>query len=186
MTAGTAGGTAPAERRPTSAAGPARAEQARMPTGPASPAGGMGGGAGHSRPSIAAVTDQNPAVSTRLSRARRAVGTVTDQRTPQQRLGRRVDHAQKVADHRLQRRCVGALSAGIRARTRGQRLHELPVKRRCLGAQPRILLPIGPEQRCNRGRHLIVGRSHQLRNGPHRRPMRTANRRLDSGQPLRG
>lgn len=90
---------------------------------------------------------------------------------PQQRHGRRIDRVQQLLLH------VGGLGARIRTRTRGQRPHELVVKRRRRSAQRLILLGVGGKHGRHRRRHLIgTGGQQRHRRGPGRRIGRTDSR----------
>ncbi|CMR19262.1 Uncharacterised protein [Mycobacterium tuberculosis] len=188
MTARPAGGADPGDG-PAGPAGPAVAEQ--PPAGPAGPAGRTGtpapagpavadqpGGAagpaglpGRTRPAVTAVAVQQPACPAGLTGPGRPVGAVADQRPPQQREGGRIDRVQQLLLH------VGGLGARIRTRTRGQRPHELVVKRRRRSAQRLILLGVGGKHGRHRRRHLIgTGGQQRHRRGPGRRIGRTDSR----------
>ncbi|SGD16973.1 3-oxoacyl-ACP synthase [Mycobacterium tuberculosis] len=86
-------------------------------------------------------------------------------------VGRRAMDAAGVLLH------VGGLGARIRTRTRGQRPHELVVKRRRRSAQRLILLGVGGKHGRHRRRHLIgTGGQQRHRRGPGRRIGRTDSR----------
>ncbi|SGA60664.1 Uncharacterised protein [Mycobacterium tuberculosis] len=164
MTARPAGGADPGDG-PAGPAGPAVAEQ--PPAGPAGPAGLPG----RTRPAVTAVAVQQPACPAGLTGPGRPVGAVADQRPPQQREGGRIDRVQQLLLH------VGGLGARIRTRTRGQRPHELVVKRRRRSAQRLILLGVGGKHGRHRRRHLIgTGGQQRHRRGPGRRIGRTDSR----------
>lgn len=126
---------------------------------------------GRTRPAVTAVAVQQPACPAGLTGPGRPVGAVADQRPPQQREGGRIDRVQQLLLH------VGGLGARIRTRTRGQRPHELVVKRRRRSAQRLILLGVGGKHGRHRRRHLIgTGGQQRHRRGPGRRIGRTDSR----------
>lgn len=134
-------------------------------------AAGPAGLPGRTRPAVTAVAVQQPACPAGLTGPGRPVGAVADQRPPQQREGGRIDRVQQLLLH------VGGLGARIRTRTRGQRPHELVVKRRRRSAQRLILLGVGGKHGRHRRRHLIgTGGQQRHRRGPGRRIGRTDSR----------
>ncbi|VBA52681.1 hypothetical protein LAUMK41_01232 [Mycobacterium attenuatum] len=113
---------------------------------------------------LAAIAVEDSAGAARLSYPvdRLSVGAVADERATQQRLGGRVDQAERLLLQDLQRRGIGGLGAGIPARTRGQGLHELAMKRGRLGAERLIFAGVRGKQCCDLRRHLVGGGGHQL------------------------
>lgn len=166
-TAGFQGGTIPAVQnvvpRPGTSPGVGGTPASPAPEAPAVP--------GRTRPAVTAVAVQQPACPAGLTGPGRPVGAVADQRPPQQREGGRIDRVQQLLLH------VGGLGARIRTRTRGQRPHELVVKRRRRSAQRLILLGVGGKHGRHRRRHLIgTGGQQRHRRGPGRRIGRTDSR----------
>ncbi|VAZ86246.1 hypothetical protein LAUMK42_05089 [Mycobacterium persicum] len=109
-------------------------------------------------PAVAAVADQEPAVAAVLTGARRAVGTIADQRAAQQRHGGRVDRIKQLLPG------AGDIGGRIGARAGLQGAHKLVVKCRRLGAESLVCRGVVTEQRGQRRRHLIdCGRQHRQR-----------------------
>ncbi len=97
------------------------------------------------RPAAAPVAPQQAAGPAGISGPCGCVGAVTDQRTAQQELGRRIDHAQHILLDGLQRRRVSGFGAGVRTGTPRQGPQELAVKRLRLGAEGLEFLGMGTE-----------------------------------------
>lgn len=159
--------------RPASTTNTATTDQPRRPASPT-------GLANRTRTPIAAVTPQQPTVSTSLPSASRPVHAVADQWTPQQRLCRRIDQTQQTLLHRLRRRHrrrAGGLGAGIGLHGTGQGLHEPRLKRAHLRADRLILLRVRAKQ-CRNGRRHLIGPGRKHRGGRTRRGgISRANRR---------
>ncbi|SGN49108.1 Uncharacterised protein [Mycobacterium tuberculosis] len=140
----------------------------------ARPAGGADPGDGPAGPAGPAVAEQppaGPAGPAGRTGTPDPAGPAVAQRPPQQREGGRIDRVQQLLLH------VGGLGARIRTRTRGQRPHELVVKRRRRSAQRLILLGVGGKHGRHRRRHLIgTGGQQRHRRGPGRRIGRTDSR----------
>src|SRR5208283_5128690 len=163
--AGTASGVA----EPAGAADTASAdEQAGLAAGPTLPAvatgeavpAGAAGAADTEQPGGPAVAEQPAAGRAVFPAPRGPVGAVADQRAPRQRQEGRIDHAEQILLYRLRRigrkrRNIGSLRAGIGARTGGQRLHKLLMKRRRLRTECLKTPTMSGKHRRNRRRHLI-------------------------------
>jgi hypothetical protein len=109
----------------TGPAGTAAAAVAPQPSGPTVTARNPGVGSGCATTAVAVHEPAGPTVLARCS----AIGTVTDQRSPQQRLGGSIDQAEQVLLN------IRDLRAGIGCRARGHRLHKVGMKRRGLRAE---------------------------------------------------
>ncbi len=147
-------------RRPAAAPEPTVADQ---PGGTTVAAGHPHGRAGAA---VATVAVQQPAGPAVLSRP--AVGAITDQRAPKNPLEASVDRGQQVLFHALRRRDVDRLRSRISPAGTRQRLHELGVKRRHLGAHRLIRLTMRPKQRRDCRGNLISTRG-QHRGGRRQR-----------------
>src|SRR5262249_3936333 len=79
---------------------------------------------------------------------RRGIGAVADQRSPELRVGARVDLVEQILPD------VGDLGGRIRARGRVEDAHKVSMKRRRLHAHRLICLCVGAEQRRDRRRYL--------------------------------
>ncbi|GAB3012731.1 hypothetical protein MBOU_42710 [Mycobacterium bourgelatii] len=115
------------DANPTRAAGTAITEQPRIPT----PTTGL---SGRTRSTPTATAPQNPPCPTVCPSSRRAIDTITDQRTPQQQIGRSIDHTQQLLLEHLQRRCVSRLGNRKCITCSTQRLHKLTLKHRRFSA----------------------------------------------------
>ncbi len=129
---------------------------------------------------VAAVAVQQPPGPAVLPRP--AVGAITDQWTPQQRLGGPIDQIEQPLVGALRRRDVGGLGSRIRPAAASQRLHKLGMKRRRLGANRLIRLPVRAKQRRDRRRHLIGTRGQQRRRRGQRRGVGLRQRRPNARQ----
>ncbi|CFC71490.1 Uncharacterised protein [Mycobacterium tuberculosis] len=157
---------------PAGSAGSAIAPQPSIPaiaTGLVDPAG----------PTVAAVAVQNPAVAAVLARTRQPVGAVADQRTPQQRLGGRIDQVEQILLNRL-RGC--RLSDGVGVTAGGEGPDKLFMKHRRLGTQRLICPSIRPEQRGYGRRYLVAAGCDQCRGRCRRGRVGCTNRRTDVRQ----
>ena len=134
------------------------------------------------RPAVAAVAPQNAARPAGLAGPRRPVGAVADQRTPQQRLGRRIHRSQRTLLHGLHRRSISRLHCRIRTTRPAQRLHEPGMKHRGLCAKRLKLPSMRTKQRRNLSRHLIGGRSRDPGGRRRRHRVRRTNPRPNTGQ----
>ncbi len=159
---------------PAATAGTAVADQ---PCRPAGAAGDAGGGAGAA---VAAVAEEQPAIPAGLSGG--PVGTVADQRAPQQRLGGGTDRRQHVLRRRLQRRDVRRLGGRVGAPRAGQRLYELGMKRPHLNAETLIGLRMSGEQRRHRGGYLVGAGGQYRGSGSRSRGVGRADRCADTVQ----
>ncbi len=121
---------------------------------------------GRAGAAVATVAVQQPAGPAVLSRP--AVGAITDQRAPKNPLEASVDRGQQVLFHALRRRDVDRLRSRISPAGTRQRLHELGVKRRHLGAHRLIRLTMRPKQRRDCRGNLISTRG-QHRGGRRQR-----------------
>ncbi|VBA36793.1 hypothetical protein LAUMK136_01584 [Mycobacterium attenuatum] len=157
---------------PAGTAGSPVAEQTRGSAVTARPPGTR------ARPSVAAATEQPPAIPAVGATTRGAVGPVADQRASGSRLNRRVDRVEQA----LQRRGASGLGSRIRARTSGQGPHKLLVKGRGLCAQRLIRLTVRAEYARDRSRHLISTRGQQPRRVGGRRAVGRADRRPEVSQ----
>jgi hypothetical protein len=175
---------------PTRPAGTAGlADSCARTTGPAGPTGAEQPG----RPTVAAVltivpgstgapaAEQQAPGPTVLPRAGSRVGAVSDQRPPQQCLGRRIDRGEQILFQGLQRISVGGLGERIRPRAGGQGLHKPVVKGRSLRAERLKLLGVIGKKRRNRGRHLVFGRGKQRRGSRRRHRLSFADCGADAG-----
>ncbi len=145
------------------------ADQAGRSPGPA----GLAGRAGSA---VAAVAPQEPPGTTGGSGSRQSIGAIADQRTPQQRVGGRVDHRQHLLLRGLQRRSIGRFGGRVGAARSGQGPQKLVVKRRRLGTDRLVSLAMAGKQRRNRDRHLIIGSGHHPGRRPHGRGVGRADR----------
>ncbi len=160
---------------PAGPAHPTVADQARSAAGPA---GDPGCGL---RKAVAAIAVQEPAGPAVWIR-RGPGGAIADQWTPQQRLGRCIDHTQHCVFEGLQRRGAGRLRGRVGSARTIDCLDELCLKCIRLQANRLVGLPIAGEQRRHSRRDLI-GSSGQHPGGRDRRgQVGRAQRRGDSFQ----
>ncbi len=173
-----AGGTAGTGDRTRATGRPAvaaTADRAGVTTGAAHAPGGGRVGADPTGTTVAG----RPRVSagtTGGSGSRQSIGAIADQRTPQQRVGGRVDHRQHLLLRGLQRRSIGRFGGRVGAARSGQGPQKLVVKRRRLGTDRLVSLAMAGKQRRNRDRHLIIGSGHHPGRRPHGRGVGRADR----------
>ncbi len=143
--------TALAAREAAIAAGAAVPAEAQQPPGIATiaaPEAAVTAGAAQ-QSAVAAVATGEPTVVAARTTGGCRIGTVADQRAPEQSLDRRVDRVQQILLN------VGRLSPHIRTRPSVRSRNEPVVKRRYLCADGLILDAVGAKERCDARRYLV-------------------------------
>ncbi len=137
---------------------------------------------------VAAIAVQQTARAAVSAGVRPSVGAVTDQRTAQHGLGRRVyrgEHVLPQVLYHLKRGRVGRLGRGVGAGTGVEHLDKLIVEHQSLGTECLIRLGVGIEETRDQRRYLVRAGRHHGHGGAGRRRVRGAEYRLHPGSGLR-